>query len=68
MRGAPAIAITGALALAVELQLQGSGSQFSSAQAANQWIEEKLDYLVTRSHAPHSQKLVIVHCHEICLI
>ena len=48
VRGAPAIAIAGALALAVELQNNGAGSQFSSAQDAAQWIEEKLDYLVTR--------------------
>lgn len=48
MRGAPAIAIAGALALAVELQNGGAGKQFSAAQDAQKHIQESLDYLVTR--------------------
>ncbi len=48
MRGAPAIAIAGALALAVELQNDGAGKQFSDAQQAQEAIQQKLDYLVTR--------------------
>lgn len=48
MRGAPAIAIAAALALAVDLVNQGGGAQFDSAQAAYNYITEQLDYLVTR--------------------
>ena len=48
VRGAPAIAIAAALALAVELVNGGGGAQFSSAQAAYIHITEQLDYLVTR--------------------
>ena len=48
VRGAPAIAIAGALALAVELQNQGAGKQFLSAQEAEKQIKAKLAYLVTR--------------------
>ncbi|BDA46322.1 probable methylthioribose-1-phosphate isomerase at N-terminal half [Coccomyxa sp. Obi] len=47
VRGAPAIAIAAALALAVDLVNQGGGAQFSSAQAAYNYITEQLDYLVT---------------------
>ena len=48
VRGAPAIAISAALALAVELVNNGGGSQFSSAKEAQDAIDAKLDYLVTR--------------------
>lgn len=48
MRGAPAIAIAGALSLAVRLKDDGAGSQFSSAQEAERFVEEQLRYLVTR--------------------
>ncbi len=48
VRGAPAIAIAAALALAAELVNQGGGAQFESAQAAYQKITEQLEYLVTR--------------------
>ncbi len=48
VRGAPAIAIAAALALAAELVASGSGRQFSSADAAAQHIKKQLDYLVTR--------------------
>ena len=48
VRGAPAIAISAALALAVELVNKGGGSQFSSAMEAQNAIDAKLDYLVTR--------------------
>ncbi len=48
VRGAPAIAIAAALALAADLVAAGSGRQFSSAEAAAQHIKEQLDYLVTR--------------------
>ncbi|CAK0750881.1 hypothetical protein CVIRNUC_002025 [Coccomyxa viridis] len=47
VRGAPAIAISAALALAVELVNKGGGSQFSSAKEAQDAIDAKLDYLVT---------------------
>ncbi|DBB14334.1 TPA: hypothetical protein ACH3X3_004644 [Trebouxia sp. C0006] len=47
VRGAPAIAIAAALALAAELIASGSGRQFSSADAAAQHIKKQLDYLVT---------------------
>ncbi|KAL0035512.1 hypothetical protein WJX77_010043 [Trebouxia sp. C0004] len=47
VRGAPAIAIAAALALATELVASGSGRQFSSADAAAQHIKKQLDYLVT---------------------
>lgn len=45
VRGAPAIAISAALGLAVEIQNKGS---FASVAEAKQYIEEKLDFLVTR--------------------
>lgn len=48
VRGAPAIAIAAALALAVDLVNQGGGAQFSSAHGAYKYITEQLDYLVTR--------------------
>ena len=48
VRGAPAIAISAALALAAELVNKGGGSQFSSAKEAQDAIDSKLDYLVTR--------------------
>ena len=49
VRGAPAIAIAGALALAVDLQNEGAGKQFASAQEARHYIQDQLEYLVTRS-------------------
>lgn len=48
VRGAPAIGVTGALALAVDLVSKGAGSQFADAAAAVQGISDTLDYLVTR--------------------
>ena len=49
VRGAPAIGVTGALALAVELHSnKGAGSSFTSADDAVKYIFETLDYLVTR--------------------
>lgn len=48
VRGAPAIAIAGALSLAAQLQNGGAGSQFSNAQQAESFITQTLDYLVTR--------------------
>ena len=48
VRGAPAIAISGALSLAVELVNGGGGAQFSSADEAARVIREKLSYLETR--------------------
>ena len=48
VRGAPAIAIAAALALAVDLSSTGAGSQFPTAEAAGQHIQKQLDYLVTR--------------------
>ena len=50
VRGAPAIAISAALALAVELvNARGGGGSFASAAAAADYIAGRLDYLVTRS-------------------
>ena len=46
VRGAPAIAIAGALALAVELVKKQA--TFTSADAALQHITERLEYLVSR--------------------
>ena len=46
MRGAPAIAIAAALALAVELR--NSEGDFDSADAAARHVQERLEYLVTR--------------------
>ena len=43
-RGAPAIAITGCLALAVELN---GATAFESVDAVRRFVKEKLDYLVT---------------------
>jgi hypothetical protein len=48
VRGAPAIGVTGALSLAVDLVSKGAGSQFADVQAAVQGISETLDFLVTR--------------------
>eukprot|EP00884_Botryococcus_braunii_P014980 jgi/Botrbrau1/23483/Bobra.106_1s0035.1 len=47
VRGAPAIAIAAALALAVDLVNKGGGSQFESAAEAAAYVKEQLDYLVT---------------------
>lgn len=43
MRGAPAIAIVGCLSLAVEL----TNNEFQSLEELKDFVEEKLDYLVT---------------------
>ena len=51
VRGAPAIAIAAALALAAELINGGGGSQFADARDAERRITERLQYLVTR-HEP----------------
>lgn len=49
VRGAPAIGCTGALAMAVELHaLKGAGAAFGSAQEALEFINQTLDFLVTR--------------------
>lgn len=48
VRGAPAIAISGALSLAVELVREGNGSQFESAKSAEEHVKERLQYLETR--------------------
>lgn len=48
VRGAPAIAIAGVLALAVELHSSGITAGFDSATAAAEGISCRLDYLVTR--------------------
>lgn len=48
VRGAPAIAIAGALGLAVDLHNAGAGKQFSTAQQASDHVQDKLTYLVTR--------------------
>jgi methylthioribose-1-phosphate isomerase len=56
VRGAPAIGVTGALALAVHLISGGRGKQYSSVQACLDDIAATMDYLVTRwGHAWHSQ-------------
>lgn len=48
VRGAPAIAIAAALALAAQLVASEAGLQFSSAKDAAQHVKEELEYLVTR--------------------
>lgn len=48
MRGAPAIGVTGALALAVHLIAGGRGRQYSSVQACLDDVTHTMDYLVTR--------------------
>ena len=48
VRGAPAIAVAGILALAVQLHNEGAGEQFASAANAVAKIRAMLDYLVTR--------------------
>ena len=48
IRGAPAIAIAAALALAAELLNSGRGMQFSSPSEAQQRVRKQLAYLVTR--------------------
>lgn len=48
MRGAPAIGVTGALALAVHLISGGRGKQYSSVEACLKDIADTMDYLVTR--------------------
>lgn len=48
VRGAPAIAIAAALALAAQLVASEAGLQFSSAREAAQHVREELEYLVTR--------------------
>lgn len=51
VRGAPAIGVTGALALAVDLVAKGAGSQFSSVDDTVKGINATLDFLVTRCGA-----------------
>lgn len=48
VRGAPAIAISAALSLAVELVRGGAGKQFATADSASEAVCDKMDYLVTR--------------------
>ena len=48
VRGAPAIAIAGALALAVDLHNNGKGKQFATAKDAQSYIDEQMAFLVTR--------------------
>ena len=49
VRGAPAIAISGALSLAIELQ---EADLPESAGETFNWIKHKLEYLVTRYYYP----------------
>lgn len=48
VRGAPAIGVTGALALAVHLISGGRGKQYASVQACLDDVASTMDYLVTR--------------------
>lgn len=48
VRGAPAIGVTGALALAVHLISGGRGEQYSTVQDCLDDISKTMDYLVTR--------------------
>ena len=48
VRGAPAIGVTGALAMAVHIISGGNGSQYASVQAAVEDVAKTMDYLVTR--------------------
>ena len=48
VRGAPAIAIAAALALAAQLVASDAGLQISSAKEAAQHVMQETEYLVTR--------------------
>ncbi len=48
VRGAPAIAISAALSVAVDLVNGGRGAQFAGTAEAVEYITSQLDYLVTR--------------------
>jgi methylthioribose-1-phosphate isomerase len=48
VRGAPAIGVTGALALAVHLTNKGTGKQYSSVEECVQDVHKTMDFLVTR--------------------
>ena len=48
VRGAPAIAVSAALCLAVDLAKKGSGKQFPGPHEAEAYIDDRLKYLVTR--------------------
>lgn len=58
VRGAPAIAVSAALSLAVDLTKKGSGKQFAGANEAAAYIDDRLEYLVTRSAVPLAQHAV----------
>lgn len=63
VRGAPAIAVAGVLALAVELHAGGGGAQFASADEAARHVQARMDYLVTRcSPLPPSRDPLIHYC------
>jgi methylthioribose-1-phosphate isomerase len=62
VRGAPAIAISAALGLAVELVNKGAGAQFESAQAACDAIKQQLDYLVTRYASISTRSRFTLYC------
>ena len=51
VRGAPAIAIAAALALAADLVNAGGGKQFASAADVAHYVTEQMAYLVTRCAA-----------------
>ncbi len=48
VRGAPAIAVSAALCLAVDLTRKGSGKQFHGPDDAALYIQDQLKFLVTR--------------------
>lgn len=62
VRGAPAIGVTGALSLAVDLVAnKGAGSAFASLAEAESYIVETLDYLVTRCAQPNLENCACLH-------
>jgi methylthioribose-1-phosphate isomerase len=71
VRGAPAIGVTGALSLAVDLTInKNQGNSFSSVPEALSYIFQTLDYLVTRCdvhscqcHVPDFAKALYVVTH-----
>jgi methylthioribose-1-phosphate isomerase len=67
VRGAPAIGVTGALALAVHLISGGRGKQYSSVQACLDDIAATMDYLVTRWGQPLAQAADLLAALQVCV-
>jgi|LauGreSBDMM110SN_4_FD.fasta_scaffold187737_2 spore maturation protein SpmB len=63
VRGAPAIGVTGALSLAVDLVANhGAGGSFASVEETQKYIFDTLDYLVTRcNHGGGTRVIKVMH-------